>query len=905
MPLAVTAILCSYNAFFAQKLQVDCPCYKKKYSNDDDASPFSFVHNVINRRGSYMACLCYKAGIRHRVKHTAFPILLGSDIDAKIRGLEAVEETWPLWSVMIMDGQIIILEAFSTYNALSMHPREFKSQIFIDWYTYCENSGLALNFYSLDSVKWTFNKEIGTDLDTWMSLLARSNPFEKLGAEVSSSEYIQMLETVLKTPYSMNTLSCRQCLSCSAILSRYLENDLAKRRKNKPTGNMRANFESGRSIYYNLSRGNTFELEDKCRNYPQNYNTTLHEGRSNKIAHIASNIKRATNAAVKNSNALLFPEDGVGYLCPLSTKDLKSAGEQSTLTDNTITNGETNHMDLFNYLMREFRTAKHDSNRTAPLYHVAINGYLLKAQFPWNIHMLVKVKRKFPHVTTQYYFNYVHFSTLGNVLIKYSQEHDAFFSPAETTKFGITYPSMDYFSITARELSYDALIRNPAAKSTVSINNIKGSVAMVTSPLHKKLIQNALGTTCYMEITQAEIEEIPKYAIMSSGHSTEQHEHFANKAEAAYQIHSTPELESPEDKETDPLKARKALDRLYPAAALLFECRKISNQPYDKIYNDSEENIARLQSYRSLIFSSKFYYANPIWNLKLFASFNNLHGNCNEDGVVLDYATAERLKPIIYRACITVECTFGTTKQPHDSRFLKVAADMRTFMSDSDLVIGVLVSAHPVTIKHSKHTVIRSFYLPGQYISIIEFLPKETNMYNNLEVDYIYKNKSVVVIIKGECRNRLNVGSKLANAYGQKNIISALEDLSDHWGVTKRGEKVRAQIFYNPNSFMGRMVAGQMHEMLKSPDVAFGPHGEILAPIYHVIHSIHPYINEKIITVKNDTLTNTNGFDTQNLSFVSNYLRSTTVHDRVLQVMGFIGYDVSFLTPENFFERDT
>lgn len=125
-------------------------------------------------------------------------------------------------------------------------------------------------------------------------------------------------------------------------------------------------------------------------------------------------------------------------------------------------------------------------------------------------------------------------------------------------------------------------------------------------------------------------------------------------------------------------------------------------------------------------------------------------------------------------------------------------------------------------------------------------------------------------------------------------MCTRLADLRDCWGVTKDGRKVHAQIVYSEASLLGRVPAGQLYEMLVSPELAIGPRGEIIAPIDLVLHTLHPYTNVKIFDIKVDTLTNINGFDAQNLACVSGFLRRDRVRDRVLQVLGLHGYRVNF-----------
>jgi len=876
-------LLCSYNKHF-ENLMIDCPCY------DSYRTEEAFTESVILNRGSYMACLCYESSMRNRISHKSVPIIIGSYIDFRIRGRDAVVASAPLWGLVILRGLLKMYSNFSTFDALSMHVRETKKLKSIDWYTYIGEDGLALN-YSNKVVTCTFKQET-SDRSDWAQLLQDSNPFK---TPVLQSEYIKMFDTILQYPYSMNDLKNRQILNGPVVVHRYVEYDLSRRLKNKIASiqKMSIVFEKG-GLFQALSKKNTFETEEWCRNYPQNYDNTMHEGRSNKAAHLLPNVIRASNAAVRNSNALSFPNDAIGYYCLLNTKDLKSAGEQNVLSDFVIMCEETNQLDLYAYI-------KGISTGVGEI--LTINGYLINCLKKWTLNDLINVKKKFPHVTTQYNLPYVRFSTRANIPIKYSEKYNTFFSPAETTHFQITYPEIDMLSITAKELSISSLIKTPPSKSTVSINNIKGSVATITSKLHKQLIENSLGVTCYINITDEEINKQIDYAVLPGKGDVEIFHKYFNALDSAFNLNK---FRNEKFATTSPKMAMHALYKMYPPNQLLTEYCKTSNTPFTRNY--SVNSMDTVSNYYSTIFSPDHYRPPNIWNLRLRAAFGNPNGGCIEDGVVIDSNILKRLPSIYYNACITVDFTFKTVKQPKDAKF--IAIDEKYGTIDDETLIGCLVTEHEVFVKNSKHTkVLRPEKIGSHYFYLINFLPKKSKMYDNLKIRHICNGNIITVVITGQTKVDVMIGSKVANSFGQKNVISMEKDLSDCWGVTRDGRRVHAQIIYSEVSLIGRVTSGQLHAMFMSNELAFGEDGTIIAPVDLVLHTLHPYTNIKIIKVKNDTLTNINGFDSQNLSYTSKMLRSDDVYENVVHILGLHGYDVDFdviakANPEIVYERN-
>uniref|UniRef100_A0A0C9RSD1 LEF-8_2 protein n=1 Tax=Fopius arisanus TaxID=64838 RepID=A0A0C9RSD1_9HYME len=875
-----TYFLCSYNYQLHRFVLIDCPCY------ETFKIPDTFIENVIIGRKSYMACLCYNSKSRKRINHSSIPIVLGSYLDYRIRGHKAVVECRQLWGSVILRGVLKIYASFSTFDSLSMHVRQTKEGKSIDWFTYVNDNeqaevpnGLAIN-YQNKRVLWTYQYKTyeSSKSSEWINLIGKSNPFGV--TNVLASEYMKMWDTVLSYVYQMNDLKNRQFLNGASVITRYIQYDLNKRRKKKGAGclKMSAAFENG-TLFQALGKKNFNETEAWCRNYPQNYDNTLHEGRSNKTALLLPNVTRASNDAVRNSSALAFPSDAVNYFCMLNTKDLKSAGEQNVLADYVIMSESTDPKILYQYLC---------SLSTGRGNNLIIDGYITNCKREWNLQDLINLKVKFGHVTTKYYLPYIMFSTRSSIPMKYSDEYDVFFSPAETIHYNIKYPEAELLSTAAKQLGIVNLRKTAPSKATVSINNIKGSVANVTNSMHCLLMENSLGITCYLNMTEELRQKLIDYAVISHGNDTS---NFERVYTGLVQHFNLEEPIAP-IKKTDKKNAMQALHRLYPPELLLTECRRAVNTPFVL-----ERNVSRardVSDYLSTIFNSKYFNPQEIWNLRLRAVFGNPFGACIEDGVVMDTSTLKYIPKICYNACITIEFTFKTIKQPKSAHFISVD-DSNARRIDDETLIGCIISPYEAYIKNSKHSLIKMSRIGSHYYYLIHFLPKKTQMYQHLKIHHVRTGSSIIIVIKGRTEVSVVDGSKVANSYGQKNVCSITTDLSNCWGITRDGRKVHAQIVYSEASLLGRTPSGQIYDMLKSDELAIGPNGELIAPVDLVIHTLHPYTNNKVFDVKIDTLTNMNGFDSQNLCNASRVLRSDTVCEKVLQVLGLHGFRLTFL----------
>lgn len=103
-------LLCSTNRKFQKKLLIDCDCYKMYNTKE------AFMENIIVNRKSYMACLGYRSNTRNRSGHRSVPIFLGSYLDYRIRGKEAVEESRGQWGLVILRGVLKMYSSFSTFG---------------------------------------------------------------------------------------------------------------------------------------------------------------------------------------------------------------------------------------------------------------------------------------------------------------------------------------------------------------------------------------------------------------------------------------------------------------------------------------------------------------------------------------------------------------------------------------------------------------------------------------------------------------------------------------------------------------------------------------------------------------------------------------------------------------------
>lgn len=863
-------------------IMTNCECYKKYQPRE------RFLKTVIDERQSYMACLKYENGKKFNYEHCCIPVLFGTWIDYLIRGENEVQVSREQWGQVMLHGISKLYMSFSTFDALSMHARLIEGQMSIEWYFYVDREGVALSYRNQAvDVKYKKNKVSSEeDAYTWLGLVNEANPFKEIMKnncqmyKQTQENYYRMFDTILSYPYDMNDLKNRQFISVVNIFNKIIEYTLNhKNRMDKKSIKKIANhFEDGNFFTF-LSKKSSYEGAEWSKNYPQSYDNALQYGRSNKTAHFLPTVTRASNEAFRNSSALAYPDDGFQFLCMVNTKDMKSVGEQNVLSDFVIMSEETPEMQVFYYLYK--------CNTPNGTHIAIINGFLVDICFNWSFDVFLAIKKVFPFITTKYYAPYIYFFTKASIPIKYSDVYDVCFSPAEVVEY-FSNSSRPYafkddaqFSTTAKELDPWALLKNPPAKTTVAINNLKGSVANVTSDFHKEIMTSSQGITCYIEITEKRKQKILNTAILETG--VEPYYHHFTKADAFMKSNKiTKEMSM-----TNYEMAQKFLYSAYNLNDLKYVCEKQKNLNEKAIGYCSKDLAPLATNWSKMIFNENNYKPPSPWNLKAWVGFGNFKGCCIEDGVVLDTKFVKSIPPIYYNACISVDFTFNRVKSATKTVVFIPVEDLP---NSTDTLIGCVVTNCMVYVKNSRHCNVVYDVIGNHYYYLIHFLPKEQNVYERLQVSYVQNSKMLTVLIKGQHKAQMIVGSKIANAFGQKNVCAGIKDLSEYSCITKDGNRVYPQVLYNIVSVVSRMLVGQILSTLNSSELAFNERGGFVAPLDLVIHSIHPYTNTKAFKIKIDTLVNANGFDSQGLSSTTLAMRTTLVSNLVQQLLGIHGF---------------
>ena len=784
-----------------------------------------------------------------------------------------------------------------------------------------------------------------TDERHWINLLNSSKRFNN--RYVTKDEYIFIFKKILQieqaTPNSMNSWKNKKILSGVTVIREFIKSHERAKQNKALSGNAKLvqGFESG-SLYTILSKKNVlnqggnssgssgYAFQKTSPNVATSLNTSLtpsynatsnngkiytnsqyyiplNEGKCTSLPFLLPYVTRRTNEAVQNSKtAMHFSEDGLGLICPLNTKDFKETGERITLADGVIMTEETNEDELYWFLKKHL--TKPSANETSILfYNVSINGILTDIHLSDSLETLINVKNRFPHVTTKYFDEHILFSTRECIPIKYFDDYDNFFSAAEIEHFHLQNKIQDgdFVSLAIKQISVHGLITNKPSKTTTSNTTLFHSISNKPSPLVLSLMSNSLGLTVYFDLGKHEkniithSNRLPElddhshqlsrnwnnaYSSLDTNFNLTEQKAFVHSAMRSYNKSAALE------------KLTKSLYNNNEFLYYHYKSKNIQkNTPFQCVFDKSPEMVTALKRYTEITFDSSRELEN-VWNMKLWCAFGNPHGFCGLDGLVLDSDTSAMLaNKVVYQACFTVDFIFLNIRKAQSVEVKRVT---NSHLTQSNLVC-ILLSEYEACTKNSNHCEIKWGKYGNMYQYEVYFLPKK--MYSEITIDYARNGKVLGLTIKGSRKTGVGIGTKFGNSFGQKNIVSQLLDMKNPQYkaicFTKSGKAVYPQLIYSDVSILGRQASGQLKAMFLNDELALNPYtGCFTAYIDVCIHNLHTFTNERVFTIKLDTLTGLNGFCANGLPNTAHTMRiGKEIYPKVKQVIGFHGFNVSLL----------
>lgn len=815
------------NAF--ESLIFDCDrCYNKYRDN---------FNSLYRTKSSYSACLKDSKIPRH----SCLPIMLGSAIDLKIRGSE--NDDPKLHTLFIVNGAFITVPYFMTNNIRSGHVWHDKKK---NTKCYKQTFGKFKVIYSLDTDLKVFPEEEDENDKVYMQFVRNKECYKQYFKEymqvapdlddLANKTLIQPAR-LFKWGYEQTKLRIfnggEETMSASNTLANTLRNNVFQ-------GN----------LYFVLSKKSPTKIQVK-------HSTVFERVPSSKLGETTiSNVsvKRNVNEAVKNSKVLVFPKDGMGFICPLHTKEMRGAGEVINLSLWTIASPIIDNEIIINWINAHIPTGS---------VRIFINGIMthtLVKDKTW----LINLKKYCSFVGVILLDNFIHIQCDGNLPMKYSIKYGFFVTPYEATHIWPDALHVEgdvdkvrYFTsnIVMRLPNY--LLKADPTKLTVSLNNIKGECLELSSQwMADAFFKSSIGTNA--ALLHSDI--VPGTIIYSN---------------------TEPPLPEP-----IPIKIP------HEANAGINYLKLFKVNEFDQHDFELSKKWRSITVDNSEIEGATFKYQNEVTNIKriiaewipasskwtdtckernsnqtiIYCIISDFKGAVCEDALVVDTKLRDFGPRKIVLNPVTVSFTEEINSKNRNVKFKGTVLYVPYNTLDNNTIhYGVLFSKTKLVVTKSSSIKIEEctklsneyrYCISQDFHGIDAGELKITSEWNESTREL----KLVLLNIIPAFQE----GAKIANLHGQKGLISTVTDLSSFRGYTKDGTMVTPGILISEISVIGRLTASQLQV---NEYTAFTPDGIAIFPLAVNIHSIDSTFSSKIGYSKIDQMTRENGFQANKMPF--------------------------------------
>lgn len=922
-------LIYEYNTKFNPNIILNCSCYRV-YSN--------FKEYVFEEKRCYNCCFLIESDDSDRIAHLTLPVMLGSFIDFSIRQPSSLEDN-SLDGAFIIDGCIKILPNFITNNLANGHiyisksERSFRVNLRPDLRLHYTEGSKCVKLLNLS------NTSGGEMKENWLD--AFKNSLYRIPAEQNTwieSEYINYFECFLRNGPQIDDLSNKVVITPVTLLERAISILSQKMSSKLLTPRLRQVFSSG-NLHFVLS---SKSFSRRSGQDSSSLYITVEGHKIKDASLLTSMVKRYTGScsysrgfstsspsSIQNTRALLFPDDAHNFLCPLSTKEMKNAGETLYLSYPVVISQDLSKNQREVDLVASLNGLCVPTTNEAGLY-VVLDGSITS----WKISeenvqpALIHLKNQFPLCITAMKFETSFFvlSTTGGIPIRYSTLYEVYVSPYEAGHI-----FLDAFKEDALNMRFSSFVIKSnlhtekllPSKATVTINNNLGSCNSFCSKLNEMAFEATSGykSALVLPVSSSTVhrEEVPSYLkklfkrlkrLRKENSRYRKESQFECVGKHTQNLHrsfkriKTSKVPLLRNSLTSKVNEgwRCLLSYCVGAETLQHQPQRFSSIPELFKINLSLENTRNTKvlrgdlcaAYENVYLKSRIEKKDDEKQqqvLLLNVAFGDICGGTVEDGVVVDQSlSSENINSSpTKQVCVTLTIKFTeefktniTRGRRRNRRKLEAKYFPIHEKCGRALVFGVLVSQTKLQAKKSKNINVEYSYVTNHHRYLI-YMEDVTDIKKNITSHF--KEEISSVIISYNYHMPITTGTKIANNFGQKSVVSRFEDLKreEFKGYRADGTIIYPQILFSPQSIIGRSTAAQVHEMITSEEVAFTKYGGVIAPIIFNIHHIDSATQCKLSSPKNDLMTNENGFLANQLSNVSYCLslqnRSNCVKD--------------------------
>lgn len=786
------------------------------------------------------------------IRHNCLPIMLGSAIDLKIRGIENDEPR--LHTLFIIKGAFNTVPYFMTNNIRSGHV----------WHDKKNNTKCYKQTFGTLKVK--YEPEHGLTLPPDAS--SETSP-DALHFLANQHRYVKYFEEYMQVAPDLDDLANKTLIQTSKLFMWGYQQTKERIFKDKEEGSSNLSNTLANTLRNNVFEGNLyFVLSKKSPNKIQVKHSSVYERvPSSKFGDTVisnSSVKRNVNEAVKNSKVLAFPRDGKGFICPLHTKEMRGAGEVVNLALWTIASPSIENETITNWIT---------SNVSSGHIQIALNGILTEVTVS-DTNWLIPLKQYCPFFGAIVMPNFVHLQCDGNLPMKYSIKYGFFVTPYEVTHFWPDAFEVEndidkvrYFTsnITFRLPNY--MLKADPTKLTVSLNNMKGECLELTSQMMTDaFFKSSIGANA--ALLHSDI--VPGRYITSN-------------------------VEPPLP---EPITVKIPFGNAATHYIDLFKIHDFNERDYQlalrwhesvpKNDNSEVEGASFNHGHHTLNIQnilSKWLPAKSKWNdtckenvnnqIFIYCVLGDYNGAVCEDALVVDTKLQLHGPRKLMLNPVTVSFTEEKNNKNRNVKFKGVIhyvayntinTHTKNNVTTTTISYGTLFSQTKLVVTKSSSIKIeecRKLNSEFRYIISQDFHGQVTD-----ELKVTSGWNDVTKELKLVLLNVMPVfqeGTKIANLHGQKGLISTVTDLSSIKGYKRDGTMVTPGIVISEISVIGRLIASQLQV---NDYTAFTPDGIALFMLAFNVHAIDATFSAKIGYSKIDQMTRENGFQANKMPFV-------------------------------------
>lgn len=937
----VSFITTEYDALLSKYIVRDCPCYDVWRTED------GFLTDIFKKRKNYFACAVIPDIEKYgevTVNHKLIPILLGSDVDKSIRRAWRSPDDRKMYGAIIVSGVVQMIPTFMTNNIRGGHVYANKRELSYKLtlrpkvgndipLVYTRTGGISIDRPGSSDEKPTKYKrtneeapsENNSDFISVMIEMSRHYMIDDPPqADLVLRKYTDFWDESLEDAPDIDSAGNKTFITVGKLFERAIHFVLWRKgikRRNNIAQFLRTRFETG-GLFFAISNKNTAAMAQDSKTIYM----AVDGQKLDKIHHLCSTISRFVNNRTKNSSALFYPADANKFICPVTNKDMKGAGENLTFSMLTISSPRLDPVSVVDDIKMRLEKENIKGGRM-----IAIDGWLTFGWAKTDVTFLEGLKKKWPTIAFRLIGSeFLNILTKGGAVMRFDPHFEFCITPYEHQRiwanaFEKSHPLTLCGPLVTR--MSNLTFAQKGVKITVSVANLKGHSAELTTPMLKAAFERTIGYHCalahpaegdlqtsFINYQKSNPRDYTHQAILSHSDMvppglSERFDQISNDK----MLVPTKEIDgfvlsdlipSPDLDAYDRFLSRFVPKRKIIAVEIGSTNRSRSSKPLDPtglvnllctqsqrhawrthcqttentilgrvtinwplpasstVKKNYELHLAENNSECENKMDENFAFAD---HCILWAAFGDVGGGTNEDGIVLD----EKLSRTGPKKLVSITLQAKVQYEVRSKKITKLPDGIEYSPTNQEvcgsIIFGTLHCAEPLKIIGSPRLVVNSVDIKGRYRYILSY--EDSSSFEKCNIWSDWQKALGIIFVHYEYYKPLGVGHKLSNKHGQKGVCSKTSDLSKFKFWTREGQCVHPQVLYSPVSVIGRVVASQILAMKNSSRLAISMDGSLCAPLAFFIHHIDDTQQSKVGLKKIDLMTMENGFVANQLSF--------------------------------------